>query len=850
MPCVHEGRTGSRSRENAHDGSVWFTATGGVVEQQVVDGPTDPLRDRVRGLRGVDDHEPTGFGDGHLEEPVPDPAMECDVEAGLEPGSIIGRLARKADLDRQVEQDRQVGLEAARRDLLERRQLIVAKAAAIALVGAGRVGEPGADDRDPGRQRRLDDLLDQLAPSGVEEEGVRERVDRRVRWRQEQLADALAEDRPARLARPAHGNTASAKGRLEARRLGRLAGTLRALDRDEATATRLGRVCHRASVRPDCEDAPQRPVAAAAVVAADERARSADHPSGRVGRTLADMGRRLALRLLTTAVTVSVVLLLPVAAAAHPLGNFTINHYAGLVIAPDRIDLDIVIDMAEIPAFQERQNMDVDGDGSVADGEAATWAVGACSSLVSKLDLRRDGAVVRLDGGASSVGFPSGAGGLSTLRLECDFSAALVPGIDAPVSITFADTSYTERLGWREIVATGNGTILDTHGLPTTSPSQKLTVYPADMIAIPLDTRKATIDVRLDPAGPRAASPSPASVAGSVVGQVATNGLGGQLAEGAVPGGVAADLPDIFRTTNLTPLVILASLLTALVIGAGHALTPGHGKTLMAAYLVGSRGTAVHAVGLGLSVAVSHTLGIFALAFIVVGAGSVLPPDVVYRVTPVIAGGSIVAIGGWMLFNEVRRRRARLASRSIPDAHALAHAQGAGDGHAHEDSHEHVHEHGGEHAHDHGSDHVHRVEAADAAVHDHAEMSGEHSHGGVRHSHLPAAGATLSWRGLFVLGLAGGLIPSTSALIILLGSIAAGRPAFGLVLVVAFGLGMAAVMTGVGLAMIVARTRLDRMPSRSSLGRLAAVAPLVASVAVLGLGLVLTWQAVAGRPVL
>jgi ABC-type nickel/cobalt efflux system permease component RcnA len=126
----------------------------------------------------------------------------------------------------------------------------------------------------------------------------------------------------------------------------------------------------------------------------------------------------------------------------------------------------------------------------------------------------------------------------------------------------------------------------------------------------------------------------------------------------------------------------------------------------------------------------------------------------------------------------------------------------------------------------------------------------EHSHGGIRHSHLPAAGSSLTWRGLFVLGLAGGLIPSTSALLILLGSIAAGRPAFGLVLVIAFGLGMAAVMTGVGLAMIFARTRLDRMPSRSGLGRLAAVAPLVASVAVLALGLVLTWQAVSGTPVL
>ncbi len=177
------------------------------------------------------------------------------------------------------------------------------------------------------------------------------------------------------------------------------------------------------------------------------------------------------------------------------------------------------------------------------------------------------------------------------------------------------------------------------------------------------------------------------------------------------------------------------------------------------------------------------------------------------------------------------------------------HAGIKAEGHEHDHQHDHQHDHG----HPDERDHAHTHESDHAPAHDpeHAhESPGEHSHGGVRHSHVPAAGSTLSWRGLFVLGLAGGLIPSTSALLILLGSIAAGRPAFGLILVVAFGIGMAAVMTGVGLAMIFARTRLDRMPSRSSLGRLASVAPLVASIAVLSLGLVLTWQAVAGTPVL
>ena len=120
-----------------------------------------------------------------------------------------------------------------------------------------------------------------------------------------------------------------------------------------------------------------------------------------------------------------------------------------------------------------------------------------------------------------------------------------------------------------------------------------------------------------------------------------------QTSAGAVPGGVSGgDLPSIFRTANVTPLILLVSVLTAAGLGAGHALTPGHGKTLMAAYLVGTRGTPLHAAGLGLSVALSHTLGILVLAALVVGAQGILPPDVVVKTTPIIAAISIVAIGG------------------------------------------------------------------------------------------------------------------------------------------------------------------------------------------------------------
>ena len=119
----------------------------------------------------------------------------------------------------------------------------------------------------------------------------------------------------------------------------------------------------------------------------------------------------------------------------------------------------------------------------------------------------------------------------------------------------------------------------------------------------------------------------------------------------------------------------------------------------MAAYLVGSRGTSLHAVGLGLSVATSHTLGIVALALVIVGAQGVLPPDVVVRVTPVVAAISILAIGGWMLLNEVRRRRASRATQAPAGDHDHAHARA----HAHPlDGAAHGHDHAAA-PHDHGT---------------------------------------------------------------------------------------------------------------------------------------------------
>jgi nickel/cobalt transporter (NicO) family protein len=541
------------------------------------------------------------------------------------------------------------------------------------------------------------------------------------------------------------------------------------------------------------------------------------HPPRLAARTLDAMGRRrgsLVRRALGAALAIGLAAALPASVFAHPLGNFTINHYAGIRVEPDRILLDIVIDQAEIPTFQARFDFDTDGDASLSDEEIDAGRVTACDALSGSLALTAGGASLTPRLTAAGLSFPLGVGGLSTMREVCTFEAPLTTAIgDGAVEIGFADRSFAERTGWREIVAQGSGvTLAASDGqLRSQSVSERLTSYPQDLITSPLRDESLTLTATrggatLAPVEVPDASPvvADAAVPSAIAPSAATEPVAPAPAPpAAVPGGVAAtDLPDIFRRTDLSPLLVLLSLAAAAALGAGHALTPGHGKTLMAAYLVGTRGSARHAIGLGAAVSVSHTIGILALAAVVLAATDMVAPDVIVRGAPLVAAVSIVVIGGWMLIGEVRRRRTLTAP---------------------EREHDHAHPHDGSHVHGDADEHTH---------------THGHSH---PHPHVPPS--SITWRSLFVLGLAGGLIPSTSALLILLGAIAAGRPAFGLVLVVAFGLGMAAVMSGVGLVLVAARDRVDRAQAGINLGRFRDAIPLVASVVVLGFGVVLTGQA-------
>src|SRR6266849_1468916 len=214
-------------------------------------------------------------------------------------------------------------------------------------------------------------------------------------------------------------------------------------------------------------------------------------------------------------------------------------------------------------------------------------------------------------------------------------------------------------------------------------------------------------------------------------------------------------LSKFLHQQELTPWMTLAAVGVAFALGAAHALTPGHGKTIVAAYLVGSRGTIGHAVFLGAMVTFTHTVSVFLLGLATMFLFQYVVPERVTQVLGAISGLSIVAIGGWMLYKRV---------------HAAGHR------------HHHDHQHGHDHIeHDH---------------HHHGHQHDDHDHG---HTHMPDE---ISWPGLVALGASGGLVPCESALVLLLSAIALRRVGLGLLLLVSFSLGLAIVLMAVGALVI------------------------------------------------
>ena len=289
-------------------------------------------------------------------------------------------------------------------------------------------------------------------------------------------------------------------------------------------------------------------------------------------------------------------------ASAHPLGNFTVNQYSGLRVQPGGLTIDYLLDMAEIPAFQTRtQDVDADRDGVVSPAEQHRWAAATCARLSTQVTVAVDRVTVPVAVARSELAFPPGAAGLVTLRLGCTLRTA--SRVDRPVHLSYRDNAYTGRVGWREVTAVGDGTTLSGSTVPASSASGRLTAYPANLLAAPLDVRGAELDAR--PGGARAAA-APGDAGPADIGPRAPLARGVDRATSA--------FTSLVGHRRLTVAFGLAAVLLSVLLGALHALAPGHGKTVMAAFLVGGRGWLRQAFTVGLTVTVTHTLGVLVLA--------------------------------------------------------------------------------------------------------------------------------------------------------------------------------------------------------------------------------------------
>ena len=425
-------------------------------------------------------------------------------------------------------------------------------------------------------------------------------------------------------------------------------------------------------------------------------------------------------------------------AGAHPLGNFTINRYAGIEVDGVDVYVRYALDVAEIPTYQLGPEIRRPG-----------YAARLARNLVLTLDGRR----VPLRVVDHRTTTRPGAGGLDTLRLDVIYRA-----IGRGTTLSFEDTSFADRIGWREVTISGrDGGKVVSADVPSTSSSDELRAYPSDLLRSPLSVTSAEATVSLG------SSPGSAPTLGAVGAPHARGGFESLVAQGELSIGM-----------------LLLSLLIAAFWGAAHALTPGHGKAMVAAYLVGTKGTPRHAVLLGGTVTAAHTAGVFALGFVTLGLSAFIVPEQLYPWLTLVSGVLVVVVGASVL-------RQRLRSRPhAPDHH-------------HHDHH---------HAHDH-------------------------------HQHEEA----LTSKGILGVGIAAGLLPCPSALVVLLSAIALHRIALGLALIVAFSLGLAATITAIGLVAVLARRTFGRV---SLDGTVVRALPAVSAALILVVGLVITARALPG----
>ena len=519
-----------------------------------------------------------------------------------------------------------------------------------------------------------------------------------------------------------------------------------------------------------------------------------------------------------------VLLLLPLRfCSAHPMGNFSVNHYARITLEKDGVKLEYFIDLAEIPTFQELQQASL----TPSDAPALANFLGRRGQeLEQGLSIMIDGAAVPLQVVSKAVIFPPGAGGLPTMKLGYVFRGAFPRSkVARPVELSYADRNYPGHAGWKEVVVRGPARMLLESSAPQVDRSDLLSNYPTDLLNSPPQQLEASAHFLLPVAEPASGvpaaqaqhAPAAAGTAEQIIASAAVpsstgkgsavrpqprarklsaarHPLGAQTAYTPLVESAPATIPvpaamhlqpnrqstarsaftQLVTTEHLSLSFLLLAACISIGLGGLHALEPGHGKTIVAAYLVGSRGTAGHALLLGLVVTATHTASVFALGAITLYASRYILPEQLYPWLGMLSGLVIAILGGYLFL----KRWTGLALD-----------------------------------HDHLGGQRHGFWLGRKAQ---AEQTGEAATVGVR---AARATANISLKQLFLLGITGGIIPCPAALVVLLSAFALHRVGFGFFLIAAFSTGLALVLIGFGLAMVYARRLVTRLHADGPLTR-------------------------------
>jgi len=479
-----------------------------------------------------------------------------------------------------------------------------------------------------------------------------------------------------------------------------------------------------------------------------------------------------------------------ISAAAHPLGNFSVNHFSQIEINESQIKVRAVLDKAEIPTFQESQTIDTDKDGALSEAELNAYTEKITPEYAANLLLTVDGQTIELRPTAKKISLVSGSGNLPILRLEWDFIGDL-PNLNSTDShrVSFENKNNPERIGWNEIVvARADGINIFDSTAYGSGASDELNKYPDESLSAPLAERSAEFSF---------------TNALLVTHAKPLQNRDGQTTSAPV----AKDrFAELIAVKEITPTIILLGLFVAFGLGAAHALSPGHGKTVVGAYLVGSRGTFKHAIFLGATVTITHTLSVFALGIVALFASEYILPERFFPFLSFVSGLMVFVIGLTLFKN---RLFSWLGYKS-------------GDDDLRDD------------IIDDEEKFVENERAHDKSI----DENFTHTHGGSTHTHVPPK--QIGWRSLLALGISGGLIPCPSALVLMLSAINLDRTAYGLVLTLVFSFGLAATLTAVGLVFLYAGKMFDN-PSLSG-NRLVKALPVASAFVITCVGAVICYN--------